>query len=170
MEECFAEFLFYGLARPGGLTGPAPKPLLSSIGDLELLLNTHFMLAQCVFGAGLVKAQSRPTGPCGPAKQKLSKKFPHDFCWVWHIFFFWLSMLSFSLCLTLKKLVYIFHPNFVIFSWGGIANFCSVWEPRCTTFARFEFELKSSKVCSQNWVLTQSFQFKPCSDSKTLQN
>ena len=56
----FLSFCFTGLQGPVGLeralTGPAPKPCLSSIGDHELLLNTHLMLAQCAFGAGPVKA------------------------------------------------------------------------------------------------------------------
>ena len=119
-------FCFTGLQGPVGLdwalTGPAPKPRLSSIGDHELLLNTHLMLAQCAFGAGLDQARLRPSGPTRPTKKNPAKHSPMIFV-QFGTFFFWLSMLSLSLCLTLEKLAYIFHPNFVIFSWGELQIF-----------------------------------------------
>ena len=122
----FCSVFLVGLVGPLGLkrawSRPSPKAHWASIKWVFSKSSWSPMLDKCGFGAGPAKAHRAFRA----RKTKTQQNIPPWYLLSLAHFFFWLSMLNFLLCLTLKKLAYIFHPNFVMFSWGGISNFCSV--------------------------------------------
>ena len=120
-------FCFTGLKGPVGLdralTGPAQKPRLSSIGDHELLLNTHLMLAQCTFGAGPDQARLRPNGPTRPTKKKNSAKHSPMIVVQFGTFFFLAEHAQFVTLFNFGKISIYFPPQFCHFFLGGNCKF-----------------------------------------------